>query len=281
MTEQKSGSFLWIRASSPEEKEEVYRFRYAQYFAEKGDLPGVDHVHKRVFLPHDEYSVHVAVRDNHGNLLAVGTATPANVRCIIPEWQCMFDLAKLSPVSKDLVLISRVIVENSARLSPLFGQMSMHLASIGIENGFSYAAHYCAPCKIALYERLGYRCYGLGHSLGHFFRIPMIFAIDATDYLQRLRSPLSRLSGKRQANSEKVDSLLKLFPELSELPLCALSTEQRLQRLKRFCPGIASAGNTLLQALMKAGIFRLPAGAILARNGQNEGSFFLLQGSIR
>ena len=150
MAGQAAGVIAWGEASTGEEKEEVYGFRFRQYFLDKAALPDVDSGRERVWLPHDDFSRHLTARDAEGRLLAVGTATPADVPAISAAWKAIFDFRRIRPLLGELIIISRVIVAREARHSTLFGQMSLRLAALGIRSGFHCAAHYCAAAMIAL-----------------------------------------------------------------------------------------------------------------------------------
>ena len=195
MTDRPS-SLLWEEARDRETREEIYRFRYEQYFFRREYLPGTDHDGRRVWLPHDDVSRHFLLRTQEGRIVAVGTATPADAPAVCDEWRTMLELDALHDILGLTTIISRVIVAAEERNGPLFGQMCLRLASLLLEEGFRFAVHYCAPAVVSLYERLGYRIYGRGKNLeSGAFRLPMMLVADDVEHLRRVRSPLRRAVG--------------------------------------------------------------------------------------
>ena len=272
-------SIVWEKVS-PSSLEEVYRFRYEQYFADREGLPGTDHEARRVWLPHDDRSWHFAARSPEGQIVAVGTATPANDSLLYTEWQDMFEVPRLAPLLPQLVLISRGIVAKEARNSALFGSLCLHLAHTFTEEGFHYAAHYCVPGMVPLYERLGYRLYGHGKSLeSGAFRLPMILLIDDVPYLKGIRSPLGALGRDIEANREWIDLALRLCPELAKKPLCAMSDVERRAGLVELCPSLADQPE-LVRVLRRGAVIPLRGGDVPAAAGVDEGLFFVLSGEL-
>lgn len=272
-------SIVWEMAE-PSALEELYRFRYEQYFADREGLPGTDHEARRVWLPHDDRSWHFAARSPEGEVVAVGTATPASEPSLYAEWQAMFEVPRLEPMLSRLVLISRVIVAQEARNSALFGSLCLHLARTFTAEGYHYAAHYCAPALVPLYERLGYRLYGRGKSLDSgAFRLPMVLLIDDVPYLRSIRSPLGTLGRDAEANREWVELALRTCPELAKKPLCAMPDAERRSLLTGHCPELADKPE-LLRSLRRGAVIPLEGGDVLAPEGVDEGAFFVLSGTL-
>lgn len=269
---------VWELAETADEREDVYRFRYEQYFAGKGDLPGTDHGARRVWLPHDDCSWHFAARSSH-KIIAVGTATPAAEPSLYQEWREMFELSRLSELVPQLILISRVVVAKEARNSALFGSLCLYLARTFMEKGYQYAAHYCAPGMVPMYERLGYRLYGRGKALhGGEYRLPMLYLANDRPYLCRVRSPFRSLAEEETGDFWSARAM-QICPELSQMPLCAMPREERFRRLTMLYPPLF-AQPELLRRLSRGSILALKAGDVLAPEGKAEGSFYVLSGMI-
>ncbi len=271
---------IWKEASTPEEYEAVFRFRYEEYFAAHAGLPGVDSVRRRVALPHDMLSRHIMALSPDGSILAAGTLTPASEPSIAAEWKEIFHFAHIAPLLADTVIISRVVVAAAVRRSPLFVQMSLHLAETAMQSGYRCSAHYCAPRMISLYERMGYRCYGCGGPMGLSFRVPMMLSIDAADDLRRSGSPIAALLPDGGADRTLLHKLFGICPELAEMPLCLLDPPSFRRRVAALCPQMKDAAPSRLRLLRRAGVFRMQAGCTLVRPDQDEGSFLLLSGAL-
>ncbi len=270
---------VWKLAEAAGEREDVYRFRYEQYFAGMGDLPGTDHGARRVWLPHDDCSWHFAARSSHEKIIAVGTATPAAEPSLYQEWREMFELSRLGKLVPQLILISRVVVAKEARNSALFGSLCLYLARTFMAKGYHYAAHYCAPGMVPMYERLGYRLYGRGKALhGGEYRLPMLYLADDRPYLCRVRSPFRSLAEEKEG-AFWCAKAMQVCPELSNSPLCAMPREAREQCLTSLYPPL-SAQPELLRRLARGSILALKAGDVLAPEGKAEGAFYVLSGIL-
>ena len=273
---------IWEEARDENTREEVYRFRYEQYFSQKEYLPGTEHDARRVWLPHDEASRHFLVRAQDGRIAAVGTATGADDPSLFGDWRDIFALSRLKPLLPQTVIVSRVIVARDARNTSLFGQMCLRLAVLLLEEGYRYAVHYCAPAMAAMYERLGYRLYACGRTLqSGVFRLPMILVPDDEAHLRRVRSPFRRLDRPEEEKRRGTTLALSVCPELAELPLCAMSAAQRVRRLTTLCPALRDAPPALLRTAQRGSFFPLRQGDMLAAAGMNEGSFLVLSGQMR
>ncbi|WP_418765569.1 hypothetical protein [Mailhella sp.] len=270
---------LWEEARDENAREDVYRFRYEQYFSQKEYLPGTEHDARRVWLPHDEASRHFLVRAGDGRLAAVGTATPADEPSLLDEWRDIFELDRLKELLPQTVIVSRVIVAREARHTSLFGQMCLRLAVLLLEEGYRYAVHYCAPAMTPMYERLGYRLYGRGKTMrSGAFRLPMILVPDDEAYLKRVRSPFRRIERPDEEKRRGAERALRVCPELATLPLCAMTAPSRERRLVELCPPLRLAAPGLRRAALRGSIFPMRAGDSLAAQGVDEGSFLVLSG---
>lgn len=273
-------SLIWEEALDRESREEVYRFRYGQYFFRREYLPGADHDARRVWLPHDDVSRHFLLRTQEGRIVAVGTATAADAPHMYEEWRALLELDRLHGMLGLTTIISRVIVAEKERNSSLFGQMCLRLASLLLEEGYRYAVHYCTPAMTALYERLGYRLYGHGKNLqSGAFRLPMMLVADDGGHLARVRSPLRR--AVRVHEEKNVALAVRLCPELALTPLCAMSREEGANRLLSLCPVLSTWPPEKLQSLLRGAVIPLQRGDCLAAAGVNEGAFLVLGGLMR
>lgn len=279
MTDRPS-SLLWEEARDRETREEIYRFRYEQYFFRREYLPGTDHDGRRVWLPHDDVSRHFLLRTQEGRIVAVGTATPADAPAVCDEWRTMLELDALHDILGLTTIISRVIVAAEERNGPLFGQMCLRLASLLLEEGFRFAVHYCAPAVVSLYERLGYRIYGRGKNLeSGAFRLPMMLVADDVEHLRRVRSPLRRAVGGGDAGRAAL--AVSLCPPLAVTPRCAMEKEKAFARLTGLCPALESWPPERVRHLLRGAVIPVGKGDLFAAEGVNEGSFLVLDGCMR
>ena len=287
---------VWTLAATPEEREEVFRFRYAGYFADTRHLPGVDHDRQRVFLPHDALSTHILGRSPQGDTLAVGTATPADAPNIVPVWQELFQLERLKALGLEhIVIISRLVVLPDYRHSAFVGHFFVHLLRHCIEQGYRYAVHYCAPDMLPFYERLGYRAYGEARNLAPVngvpgtratepgpLRIPLLLAPFDDKHLRRVHSLFREVP---QGPPEDVERLVQKLPELTAQPLCAQSIADRKAALAAEL-GIPATEveralpPETLPLLKRASLLHLRAGQTLCSGIEAENAVLVLRGRV-
>ena len=273
-------AFLWEEAKTAQAREAVYRFRYTQYFSTHHSLPGTDQARGRVWLPHDDQSRHFLVRTQAGSIVAVATATPATEPSLFPEWQTLLELERLHAILPETMIVSRAIVAKTERHSTLFGKICLRLAARFLNEGRHYAVHYCAPGRIFLYERLGYRLYGRGKNLrSGLFRLPMLLVADDMPYFQKVRSPFRTLRRDPEKNRPWIEKAFALCPELARLPFC-LHSQAEIATMLASCQIPEHNSRGLAQSLRRGARFCLQKGDVLAPAKVDEGNFFVLSGSL-
>ncbi len=276
-----NAAFTWEEARDAHSREEVYRFRYEQYFASREYLPGADHVGRRVWLPHDDVSQHFLARTSDGLIVAVGTATPASEFSLLAEWRYILDLERLRDILPQTTIVSRAIVAEGERNSGLFGHICLKLASFFLESGYHYAVHYCAPGMAAMYERLGYRQYGRGKNLeAGVFRVPMFLVADDMPYFRRIRSPFRALGRDVEANRSWLERVYAICPELAQDPLCTLTDAAVAAKVRTLCASLDNADAALVRTLRRGSLLCLRVGDVLAPEGIDEGMYLLLSGCL-
>ena len=229
-----AGALRWGTAETDAEREEVYAFRYTHYFNQLSDAPGVDHVQKRVFSPHDEASALLTGRNSDNDLVIVGTGTRASSSLLPKEWREILQLDRLSALGLDSILIfSRLVERSDCQAGATFLAFFKYSAHYFVARQCAYSIHYCPPALVPLYERLGYRLYGHGHTLrSGLFRLPMILAGADTAYTNRVNPAFAR-AVSTLAPMGDLARLYAVLPELAALPLCAMSEAERLNAVRR------------------------------------------------
>ena len=217
----------WTLADTPALREEVYTFRYKHYFKNFPDAPWIDRKLRRVYLPHDDHSTHLMARNGEGQTIAVGTGTPADSADLPEEWVKLLRLNTLTPLNLSRVLIfSRLAELPQCRGSLLFLEFFKHAARVFIPQGFGYIIHYSPPELVPMYERLGYRAYAEGGTLGSgLCRIPMMLVAADAAYLSRVHPAfLEATQGLVPAGDAEL--AYRLLPKLSVMPQCIDENEK-------------------------------------------------------
>jgi len=215
----------WQLADTPALREEVYKFRYQQYFKNFPDVPWIDRKNGRVYAPHDDHSTHLMARNSHGQTIAVGTGTPADLGGLPDEWAHLLRLEALKPLDLSRVLIfSRLAELPQCRGSLLFLEFFKHAARVFIPRGFGYIIHYSPPALVPMYERLGYRVYADARAIATGPRIPMMLVAADVAYLSRVH-PAFLEATKGLAVAGDAALAYRVLPKLHETPLCAQNAQ--------------------------------------------------------
>jgi hypothetical protein len=226
--------YLLRNTRGSRERDDVFRFRYEHFFHCFADgYPGIDRSKGILCEPHDARSTHYCAFDAAGNLCAVSTSTPADAPDIPETWGEWFQLEKLAPAGLDRVVVStRMVIHPEHRSNGLFDLFYRFIMERYIEAGFAFAVHYCSPGLICRYERLGHRLYGEAFTMpAGLLRIPMIIALNDSDYLLRLGSPMAGPCGEHSPHSGT--SLQHVLPLDSMSPnFHLLSPDERLSYVK-------------------------------------------------
>ncbi|MDR1855965.1 MAG: hypothetical protein LBR22_02220 [Desulfovibrio sp.] len=244
-----------------ERREEVYAFRYAHYYRHLPGAEGVDAAGCRVVSPHDAASTHIVALDPEGRLLAVGTGTPADLPGLPEHWKELLDLPRLAAFDLSKVLVySRLVERPDCRGGTLFLEFFKHCARLFTAAGFRHTVHYCAPSLVALYERLGYRCYGRPRTLREgTFRIPMILNVIDHEHLRRAHPAFLRATeGVLPPADEAL--VARVLPETGEIPLCLQDPPERLEHVRRLAPVGAAIPDSAAAALRRASIVDMDPG---------------------
>lgn len=201
-------------ATSKEELEKIYRFRYDVYVEEMGkEFKGANHDQKMLT---DEL-------DDAGKIFYVDT--PDGIACTIrsntldhpniPDfYHSAYDLKQFSEFSaSSLTQTSRLMVAPNWRRSKILGRFLNHVFEAGVGSGSKLDFCYCAPCLVRLYEYLGYRQYKenfVDPDVG--YRIPLVLVGDDLDHLENVRSPLLRIAKKHIEKTEVAPWFRERFP---------------------------------------------------------------------
>ncbi len=209
-------------ASSPREKERVYRLRYQIYVEEMGKrLSHVDHRHRLLYDDMDDWGYlfyATAGREIVGTVrLHVGYNhhfSPELVEAMAMDRFASFRPASGSP--SPLSFASKGMTASHYRNSPvhhlLCQQYYETCRSLGVLFHFSGGA----LSLVAMHEHLGSRRYK-----GNFFvpdygcMVPFVTILDDLDHLHRVRSPFAEVADKWPDSPETAAWFAREFPQAS------------------------------------------------------------------
>jgi hypothetical protein len=182
------------RAETPEEREGIYRLRYAVYVDELSkDLPDADHDRRWLRDPVDDADgvtlFYTGTPDAITSTLRVQLWRPGTVP---PDVRNRFTM-DFFPGLDQLTLgeAGRLVITNEQRGNLLLPALSAAAYEHLVQQQSHVLFSYCAPGLLRHYQRLGYRTYpGQLIDGADGLRIPLINLVPDLRYYREIRSPL-------------------------------------------------------------------------------------------
>lgn len=203
-------------ATSPDEREAVYRFRYRIYVEEMGRYGSIaDHQGKRL-IEDDDAASHLITAFKGDQLvgtarLMCGSDAPFTARQIK-----QYDLEDFQNCLPDdqMIIGERFMIDPALRGSDLLYRIFCFYMNFANERRIQLAFGDCEPHLLNVYQSLGYRAYTRNNvnSPETGYLIPLVFVTEDTAYLQRIASPLAAVLtdfGSDARTPANIDSLLE------------------------------------------------------------------------
>ena len=283
-----------VEASSPEQREEVNRFRYRIYGEEFGKvLGGIDH-ERRCY--NDEMDVHAyllaAIDQKSGEV--VGTVR--NNSLVDPSFpETLKDQMNLRPMlgefsPENMGYSSAFMVDPAYRGKTVASLLFLALYRELIKRRREVELCVAEMALVNLYHQIGFRNYGSPYRSGTTggLRALLVHAAQDREYIKKVKSPIIHLmpddvdDGGRVANK-----LRELYPDFSEP---AMTVMERKALWAAIAHGMAGTpvsifhGFTDDEVSTLLGAFptiRLTSGQMLYRKGENErGMAVILSGKV-
>jgi SAM-dependent methyltransferase/GNAT superfamily N-acetyltransferase len=283
-----------VEASSPEQREEVYRFRYQIYGEELGKvLGGIDHDRRCYDDNMDKHAFLLAAVDQKSGQV-VGTvrnnslADPSFPEILKEQMNLRPMLREFDP--EKIGYSSAFMVDPAYRGKTVASLLFLALYRELIKRGREVELCVAEMALVNLYHQIGFRNYGTPYrseTTGG-LRALLVHAAQDREYIKKVKSPIIHLmpddvdDGGRVANK-----LRELYPEFSEP---AMTQMERKALWAAIAHGMAGTpvsifhGFTDDEVSKLLGAFptvRLKAGQTLYRKGENErGMAVILSGKV-
>jgi predicted GNAT family N-acyltransferase len=280
-------------AITPEEKEQIYRFRYRIYVEEMRKKPQTaDHNQRTIADSLDESGI-LLYSINEDHIIATLRRNFLDDTELPQTIQQKFSIAEYTAAfpKQELSLSTRLMVEPKWRRSTAVGAIVAEAYRQGRDRHLQFDFVHCAPWLVPFYENLGYRRY-----TNHFidedtgFQVPMVLVLEDIEHLRAVRSPFYRLARKQENHSFSSQWFNDRFPQhLNFFNSCAHSTETVWQFWQtQLQPAVANtplfeemSDETLRQLLKGSTIHPVQKGESILRVGDIGNALFLvLEGTI-
>lgn len=183
-------------ASTPDERERIFRFRYRIYVQEMGKQPSyADHVNSRLCDDMDNDAAAIGYAAAGDEIIATIRWNQGTAKTIPERWKKIYALDRFSRYAPEaLGFSSRLMLAPAWRGSMVLNALLASLFRRGREAGALFDFINCAPSLIELYEQLGYRRYTDGfvdEDVG--YRVPLVLVLDDVEHMRAVHSPFMRL----------------------------------------------------------------------------------------
>lgn len=178
-------------ASTPSEKEEVYRFRYSIYVDEqRKSLSYADHGEKSLTDELDASSTILYIK-HEGEIIATLRKSWGGISEYSTDLVKAYDLMMFDAFpSHTMCITSRLMVHPSFRPTAALSALFAHAYKISRERGCRFDFCNCAVERVPLMLRLGYRRYKpnfIDPDVGE--RVPLVGLYEDIEYLHKVRFP--------------------------------------------------------------------------------------------
>lgn len=223
-------------ATTPEEKQEIYRFRYQIYIEEMAkNLQDADYKNKMIYDELDDWAFLLYAKIG-SELIATARINVGTASRFPEELVKLLSLDKFqnSPpqrsVDQSFSYCAKLMVSPMHRSSPALYLLIAKCYEISVEHQVQFVFLLCHFYLLRLYEQIGFHRYTKNvFCPGYGIVNPIVFVPDDAQHLRKVRSPLFRLARKRKITSyETVNWFYKTFIENSNFINSQLIGEEEL-----------------------------------------------------
>jgi len=221
-------------ATTLEDKESIYRFRYQTYVEEMDKhFPGIDHHKKLLYDDRDKWALHISAKIG-SKLIGTSQINIGKFNDFSREQAETFSLADFQnyPEIADRIFafITKIMVTPAFRNTPALYLLMAKCAKIVYETNTKFVFGACNFHLLPLYEQLGFYRYTKNFfEPGSGLLVPLVSPINDIHHLHAVRSPLYRIARKRcEVTTTSVDWFYDKFINNSPIINTQLVTEENL-----------------------------------------------------
>lgn len=204
-------------ATTPEEKFEVYRFRYRIYAEEMSKrFPNMDHKNKVLYDELDDWAFIVYAKAG-AEIIGTLRVNIGELNDFSPFWIQVLDLNKFAKFNNKqrFAYTSKFMVTPSYRNSTVSYLLAAESYELYCKHSVQFSFGVCNFHLLRLYEQFGFRRFGRNFiDDGYGLLAPYVLLVDDIAHLRAVRSPFFRAARKR--NSLNKEALSWFSSEFSE-----------------------------------------------------------------
>ncbi|WP_371377747.1 Crp/Fnr family transcriptional regulator [Sporomusa aerivorans] len=225
-------------ATTPEEKREIYHFRYKIYVEEMSrHLDEVDYDNKLLYDEQDEWALLLYAKVG-SELIAtkrINIGTISDFPQKIIELLSLETFQGYSSVNDDnkFAFITKVMVTPAHRSSPVLYLLMVKCYEICCHNHVQFIFGISNFHLIPLYEQMGCRRYYKNFFYpGHGLAVPIVLLTDDIQHFRKVRSPIFRIARRRRSlNMKTIEWFNAVFSNQASIINSQLITEDELWNL--------------------------------------------------
>jgi CRP-like cAMP-binding protein/N-acyl-L-homoserine lactone synthetase len=213
-------------ASSDEDREAIYRFRYRIYVDELGlSPPEADHTGRRLCDTLDAQGVSYGLIDDDGQVLG-------SLRCLfvadLPDPAPLVAKFAMAPAiaafgREGIVTTSRFMLDPRLRHGKAILQLMRAPYEDGRARGIRLNYGDCSPHLLPFYESMGYRRYTSAYNdTAYGFKLPIVMLVGDRQHFASVRSPLARLAERFPEDEEARRWFAETYPRWGQAGSAAL-----------------------------------------------------------
>lgn len=281
-------------ATTNDEKEAIYKFRYQVYIEEMGKpLDSADHVNGKIYDPTDDWSVLIYAKINS---IIIGTSrlTIAKATDFPVPLQKIFSMdtfENLYPHAR-LSLATKLAIKAEYRGSQVLYLISSKAYEVWRELNVQYTFGGCNPYLIPLYEQLGFQRFAANFTdPGYGMLTPLVLIIEGISHFRAVRSPFYRIARRWTNDPMPSTKFLDAFPSVQSFVNTQLISKEALWDIVTLMLGCSPLrGIPVLNGLNKedaAALLHLgaifpcaPGDQIYGRGEKSSEIYILLSGAL-
>ena len=201
-------------ASSDEDRERIFRFRYDVYVIEMGKSPVEADHQKKIIRDELDNDAHLLYAEDEGQIVGTVRLNCRSKKKFPYVWEQRYDIEKFAPLFGDHIsMTSRMMVAKDYRGSSVPAALVGAVYSAGRDMGSKFDFCNCAPSLLEFYEQIGFRRFTDGFmDEDNGYHVPLVMLVRDTQYLRQVRSPLYRVARNFEHEPETGAWFQKTFP---------------------------------------------------------------------
>lgn len=247
-------------ASDPEQRKDVFRFRYKRLVEELGgDYAAADHRNRAIVERADESALHLCLTV-HQKLVAI-VRIQLTKAALAPVYLAeRFNLDAFADRQDPVISLTDMLVTaDEIHGKPTLGVLMAGAYKIVRSKGSLFDFADAAPSEVLIHERLGYRQYHdnfLDDDRG--YRVPLVLPTSDVDHLLRVGSPYARIARTMSREPNSVNWFYKTFSDrISSSNTASMSEDEIWAYMTRRLSQTPLHGIPLLRDLEPADATRL------------------------